>query len=682
MNSAFQPYSDLHLQFALLKKYLASCPPVPDELGEAIPRALMHIHGIRQWARKPNVVLSGAYDAGKTHVANTLLGLKILPEDFTPWTRAITIVRHKNDRPSNIEHDVLILDPSFDLQQASDQEHCLEHTIAAGGLDLLNDFATHGSTEGGDAAYAAMVFAETPILDVCNVIDFPGFDDTEEDNRRASEACKVVDVVVYLSMAKGFLRQQDALRLSRLINALPPLEVLDPNFPTLGNLFILASQADPSIAPASLTRILDIGADRLYRFLLDSVWEERVKCCGREITPETLRGRMFPFWSDIAERREGLERNLGEILCEQFPPLFRRQFKHSVEELKNSGDEACARLIETYHNVLRRIEENSRSLVECQGRQEQFFTEAAGRKQEVLRLIREQRARSRHFVRYELALELSKERIEELIRREFREKDDAKSYAAVKVLDRVEYLLKKHLQAASESIKAAADDYVRYFDAQSVTLSFDDVGVKKSIPFDARAAFAGGLAGLSTLGALGLWASALGNLGGYILVAKGVSLMSAIGLATGGTASVISAIAMIGGPLTLAVGLAVAAALAFGWIFGESWQSRLAQGLADSFAQRGFIEALVEACDLYWRQTGEAFEAASVAVDRSYQKYVCHVDKLLREASEASTTRIEELLRQLDELRDFFAAIPLPFGGCLAGESIKGLTNARGNQLH
>ncbi|MFM6395585.1 MAG: DNA-binding protein, partial [Planktothrix sp.] len=104
--------------------------------------------------------------------------------------------------------------------------------------------------------------------------------------------------------------------------------------------------------------------------------------------------------------------------------------------------------------------------------------------------------------------------------------------------------------------------------------------IEVSIPFDTKGAFLGGIAGLGAYGALAAWAASLGNLGGYILVAKLVSLLSALGISIGGgTAAVISFVATIGGPLTLGIALSVAlASLIFG-LFGEAWQSCFAKRL-------------------------------------------------------------------------------------------------------
>ncbi len=56
--------------------------------------------------------------------------------------------------------------------------------------------------------------------------------------------------------------------------------------------------------------------------------------------------------------------------------------------------------------------------------------------------------------------------------------------------------------------------------------------MKTSVPFDARAAFLGGLAGGGTFGALAGWAAIVAggsNLGAYLLVPQVVSLLARLG---------------------------------------------------------------------------------------------------------------------------------------------------------
>ncbi len=123
--------------------------------------------------------------------------------------------------------------------------------------------------------------------------------------------------------------------------------------------------------------------------------------------------------------------------------------------------------------------------------------------------------------------------------------------------------------------------------------------------------------------------------------------------------------------MVLAVGLAVAAALLFFGLFGESWQSRLAEVLAAEFKKKGLVDALAGATDAYWRETEEAFEAASREVEEKYREYVRGIHEAVHDSDGASRTRIEATLRRLEELRGFFAGIPLRSGGFLGVPSIE-----------
>lgn len=70
----------------------------------------------------------------------------------------------------------------------------------------------------------------------------------------------------------------------------------------------------------------------------------------------------------------------------------------------------------------------------------------------------------------------------------------------------------------------------------------------------------GAVASLTTFGALATWASIVAagsNLGAYLLVPTVVSFLSSIGVSVGGTAAAASIVAVLGGPITIGIGIAV-----------------------------------------------------------------------------------------------------------------------------
>ena len=201
------------------------------------------------------------------------------------------------------------------------------------------------------------------------------------------------------------------------------------------------------------------------------------------------------------------------------------------------------------------------------------------------------------------------------------------------------------------------DDFLGIYEEALLKLLNLSIGSVR-IPFDSKGAFIGGLTGLGGVGALAVWAAALGNLGAYILVAKAVSLLAVLGISiSGGVATAVSFVAAIGGPITLAVGL-VAAAAFVGWaLFGESWQSRLAKKIVSHFEEQRIVDEFCEAIDEYWTDTAKAFDKGADAVEDKFQAYIQHLREVTSNDT-ASKKRIEHILHELRKLQAFFAGIP------------------------
>lgn len=83
------------------------------------------------------------------------------------------------------------------------------------------------------------------------MIDLPGYsdqpDEVSKDSEKANSAALIADVLLYASQAKGHINGQDMRRLSNFLQLLPAPENECSIFPTLGNLFIVATDADPTI---------------------------------------------------------------------------------------------------------------------------------------------------------------------------------------------------------------------------------------------------------------------------------------------------------------------------------------------------------------------------------------------------------------------------------------------------
>ena len=140
--------------------------------------------------------------------------------------------------------------------------------------------------------------------------------------------------------------------------------------------------------------------------------------------------------------------------------------------------------------------------------------------------------------------------------------------------------------------------------------------------FNVKGIFIGAVAGLGTLGALTFWASTCGPLGGYILVAQGTGVLAALGIPMGsaGAAGVISLVSAIGGPVTLALGMAVIAGMAFLKLFGDSWQRSLAKKLLNKLEEKQARSKWLGASETFWTQTRMGIVSGYEALDKQWQR--------------------------------------------------------------
>ena len=230
---------------------------------------------IERVVRKPRVLVVGPFDGGKSTFVNTLLQSRTLPVRYQPTTSLVTVLRHLDDRPAwmrepmtdwlaqNIGRQnkptVMILSKGFDIERFDDEEHVQQHYLTAGDLDLVATIGRHGSGAGLPDATHAVVFLDAEILRLCDLVDTPGNDASDEDDMVADSAKTIAHVLVQLNPATGFM---DTRQTSHL---LPGIRSLTPYFetPAIDRVFIVASHAHGGISNEQVDDILDGGAARL-----------------------------------------------------------------------------------------------------------------------------------------------------------------------------------------------------------------------------------------------------------------------------------------------------------------------------------------------------------------------------------------------------------------------------------
>jgi hypothetical protein len=123
-----------------------------------------------------------------------------------------------------------------------------------------------------------------------------------------------------------------------------------------------------------------------------------------------------------------------------------------------------------------------------------------------------------------------------------------------------------------------------------------------------------------------------------------------------GSGSLITFVSAIGGPITLAVGIAAVLAAGLWKYFGEAWQSRLAKKISKTLQEKDLLGKIEEKGDAFWKSTWTAFELGADAIEEKFTQYLDANERLLNDKD--SRKKIEATITTLEDLRDFFGGIP------------------------
>lgn len=593
---------------------------------------------IKTMLRKPRVAFVGRSDVGKSTLINNLIGNKTLPEAWTPTTSIIIYVKHINDRPSYCKDNVMIFHSDlnkdlWDDTRLEDKEYTKSYCITSGDYDLLHDFgARQGSKFQNTDATSAIVFIDSEILQNCDLLDLPGYGtkDREEDDSLLRKL-KNVDVLIYLSLANGFLRGEDIQWLQNELPNIAPITLNNKDINPLGNLFIVASQAHTveNGSLNSLNKILDEGCKRFKATLSDNYWINM----GQVVSDHTFRKRLFTYSCDQSSLRNDFENDLRQLL-EILPKIIIEKTTCFFRERINSTTKETEKKINSILEIIQQRESKKNFLKMIQDAEPERKYNNALKKKEICLLINEYKADVdlKFINRYNQII--TKDNIISLIKKyKWEKKDEDMKALSSKLSNLLNDEYATITREYSEKFKIIVDEYLDDFEFNTKISTIEN-NIKGEAGFNFKGSFAGGLAGATTYGALAIWASSLGNLGAYILVAKGVSILAALGISVGGTAAATSAIAAIGGPIVIAVGIAALIGLAFYLLFTGGWKASVAKKIVTEYDKKEVLSAYKNNIDIFWKDTISAFEKCATQMETEYEAFLENLKKEILETSE------------------------------------------------
>jgi len=609
---------------------------------------------IEKVIRKPRVVLSGKSNSGKSTMINSLIGYDKMPIDWTPTTSIVVYIKDISDRPNYIEEELWIFkkekEEEWDDTRLYDEKYCRKWKIAGGSAELLKQYGTRKGNEYNQEIGSAVLFVDSPILKNCDILDVPGLvAGIESDNKAADKSKAKADILIYLSQASSFIQPEDENFLKDAIDTLQPLiKIKGTGLTSMSNLFIVATHADNIKPITKVKEICEDGCDRFSNILEKNFWKKYSDNSQKLLSREDLKKRFFSYSINNEYLREKFEKELKNTI-ENIPLLLEMEILHALKEYIEIDAKYVDVEIERYNNLLNENKKTEKLVNEIEKNEFKRKSKFQKNNKKVEDSIYELKIETKEIFTKKFYEILTEEYIIRAIdEKKYKNNKKDLEQLMVYINSEVKDALEESLKITTKKLKGIMDDYL-----SEIQKSFDfkDFSDTINVEFDYKSAFFAGLSGLGVFGGLSFWAAALGNLGGYILVAKGVSVLSALGISiSGGTATAVSFVASIGGPVVLAIAMSL---LTVGTVLGiasGNWKKRVAKKIMKQFKENYYSE-YTNFIDQFWNNTMKEFNRAKNGLEIGWKNYL---EKARKQLS-IDPKILSKYLKEVQKMKQFFS---------------------------
>lgn len=622
-------------------------------------------------AMKPKMVFLGRSDSGKSTMINAILGMDKLPTSWTPATSIIVYIKHVDDRPAYIEDDLWIFkndknDSYWDDSLLIDEKYTKNLKIAGGDVSMLGSYGTGEGEQyklHNEEIGSAVLFIDSPILKNCDILDVPGFTGGKPGDVRAAQfAGTKADILIYLSQSNSFMGIDDVVYLKGGISNLATIEEKDnASFSKLGNLFVVATQAHiiNNGNQEEINKILDRGSVRFFNTLPENFWSDREKISGLAYIESDLRKRFFSYTTDIKMLRTDFESQLKDLI-EKLPEILDKKIKKALEEYKKEKIIEISKKIRYEEALLNEYDQLKEQLNKSRRDSDRILYELRERRKDVLYSVERHRQSAWNNFEHKYRATISEEALVELMKqRDVSNKKASKEEFLAYVSSQLDEYLKNAIKTESEIFCKKVNEYTE--DCQQL---FDRINVLSNSEYknacidmySAKRTFIAGASGVATFGALALWASTLGNLGGYIIVSKAVSLLASLGIHIGGAAVGTSTVAALGGPVVWGIGLAAILGFTIFALLGGGWKKQFAKAICNEMNKQNALSDFKKANETHWNDTIKAFNAGADEIEKSWNE---QLENLRRNIENYDSVEINARKRRATELKKVIEEIPI-----------------------
>ena len=611
--------------------------------------------GIMSKFVKPTVAIVGRSDTGKSTLINSLIDAEKMPAKWTPTTSTAVYVKHIKDRPNFIHDEAWIFksecesEKFWNSKRLYDEEYCEKWKIAGGDLSLLETYSTRQGGGLKTDAGSAVVFVDAPILLNCDIIDLPGYGtETTSDDVITAKTAAQADILIYLSLASGFLRIEDIEYLKNNVRTLPVLEKKGDNeLKPLANLFVVASHADSvdNGNEISLDNILKNGCTRFLTTLSDEYWKERSEKSGYNYTSDVIQNCFFTYTTDIPALCDKF-RNSLEVVMETIPEIVDKECKELIRAYVARKEPNLEAEIQKYESLRETRQKWVELLEKIRDSELERSAKNDREKREIKDLIHSLNRDSVNECTNFCASMLNVDEITRKIKskRIRNKKEDIQQFAS-QLQDEMQSKCADLLKKKSEDLSVKVKEYVSEYQ-ESVEASFQEASLDAD--FDAGYAFASSLAKIGIIGGLGAFLAADAAFAAAFALGSWAFLF--------GIGGQIALFANFLGPIGIAAGTLISAALGVMKLFNGGWEKSVAKKLVSAFEEKGVSDKYRQAIREYWEQTENAFDQAAEQLDQKWNGYV---EQLQNTVDSYDIEQIESSISAAKNIQNFFENIPL-----------------------
>lgn len=550
------------------------------EVGE-IKDNLNNILEIAEYkSRKPIVAAFGIPNSGKSTLFNHIIGKSVAPSGYQPLTSASTYYHHISEKP-NIK----------DMNEIDDTIVAIKgkKPIYGHHEGLLKSFGTREGAyfdKEGFEPERIDVYLDCDILKEFTYLDVPGFgSERTEDDVAMMQDMREIDYIFFLSQTSSFLVGG---------NEVEALKSMIASRENLNSICILATHANSIGVAEDIEKMFDEAYARLEK----SMTNDKAKYASSK----KLRQR-FKFFDC---RNKSYCEDFNADFSASITKLINKKFKTLHTLLKDS----CSKFENYYSEKKKVLDETETEEIDPAEAVKVFSEELWIKIQNLSESLNDVISKARKGSLRKWDAEYHKiidenYIIDALERKGFknnkRDIELLSSYLSDELSEGLNDIIEDESKKFSQKLEAELDDLSEW--GQNYKFSGIDINIAG---FDFQRAFAAGMSGVATFGALAFWAAFTAggsNLGAYILCAKVVSALGKLGISIGSTAAVNAAIAAIGGPVTIGIAISLLAAIGAWAIFTGTWKKRLAKKFVETYRKENVFENCCDYIKEHWDTT-------------------------------------------------------------------------------